>query len=48
LVNIELGNDEVDQLYDLRTDKGEKNNIAKNNPEKVNELKAILEKEMSK
>lgn len=48
LVNIELGNDEVDQLYDLRTDKGEKINIAKNNPEKVNELKAILEKEMNK
>lgn len=48
LVNIELGNDEVDQLYDLSIDKGERNNIAESNPQKVMELKAILEKELRK
>lgn len=48
LVNIELGNDSVDQLYDLSVDKMERNNIGQRNPEKMTELKAILEKELSK
>ena len=48
LVNIELGNDDVDQLYDLNVDKGERTNIADRNPEKVAELKLILDREMGK
>lgn len=38
LVNIELGNDLEPQLYDLSTDIGEKNNLAKKYPKKVKEL----------
>jgi len=48
LVNIELGNDDVDQLYDLNVDKVERTNIADRNPEKVAELKLILDREMGK
>lgn len=47
-MNIELGNDDVDQLYDLNVDKGERTNIADRNPEKVAELKLILDREMGK
>ncbi|MEY3498872.1 MAG: hypothetical protein RL308_541 [Bacteroidota bacterium] len=43
LVNIELGYDMQPQLYDLSTDIGEKNNLAKKYPKKVKELKAKLE-----
>ncbi len=42
--NIELGNDPLPQLYDLSTDIGEKNNLAPENPDKVNELSALLGK----
>jgi arylsulfatase A-like enzyme len=42
--NIELGNDPQPQLYNLRDDIGEKNNIAHEHPEKVAELSALLEK----
>ena len=47
-VNIELGNDSEDQLYNLKTDPREKNNVASDQKEKLNELKIILEKEMNK
>lgn len=48
LVNIELGNDLEDQLYNLKTDPDEKNNLAPLQKEKLNELKALLESEMNK
>lgn len=40
--NTELGNDPEGQLFDLSKDPGEKNNVAKENPEKVKELAARL------
>jgi len=43
LVNIELGYDKQPQLYNLSTDIGETNNLAKKYPKKVKELKAKLE-----
>lgn len=48
LTNTELGNNKEPQLYNLKQDIGEKKNLATENPEKVDELKAILEKERSK
>jgi arylsulfatase A-like enzyme len=41
--NIELGNDTVPQLYNLDEDIGEKNNLAKDYPEKVEELSSLLD-----
>jgi len=38
LVNIELGNSPAAQLYNLKTDIGEKKNLAAENPERVKEL----------
>jgi len=38
LVNIELGNSPAAQLYNLKTDIGEKKNLAAENPERVREL----------
>jgi arylsulfatase A-like enzyme len=43
-VNIELGNDPEAQLYNLKTDIGEKNNIASQNPDKLQELSTLLNK----
>ncbi len=40
--NIELGNDSVDQLYDLSEDPGEQTNLADHFPEKVDEMEALL------
>lgn len=37
-VNIELGNDSVYQLYNLNTDIGQLNNLAKSHPDKLNEM----------
>jgi arylsulfatase A-like enzyme len=48
LTNIELGNDTLPQLYNLKNDIGEKNNLYLDNPEKLNELKNILEAEKNK
>jgi arylsulfatase A-like enzyme len=48
LTNIELGNSKEPQLYDLKQDIGEKNNLADKHPEKVEALKLILEKERNK
>ena len=47
LTNTELGNDPKDQLYNLKEDIGEKHNVTDKYPEKVKELKAVLEKEMA-
>lgn len=46
--NIELGNNKIDQLYNLKTDIGEQQNVAAQFPEKVQELKGILEDEKKK
>jgi arylsulfatase A-like enzyme len=43
-VNIELGNDREPQLYNLKSDIGEKYNLASNHPEVVRELAALLKK----
>jgi len=43
LTNIETGNLPAPQLYNLKEDVGEKNNLAGRYPEKVNELAALLE-----
>ncbi|WP_420604199.1 sulfatase family protein [Flagellimonas sp.] len=37
-VNIELGNDDEYQLYNLKEDLGQQNNLAKSNPEKLAEM----------
>lgn len=41
--NIELGQDSIPQLYNLKDDAGERNNIAGEYPEKVNELISKIE-----
>lgn len=43
-VNIELGNSEEYQLYHLKEDLGEHNNLAKTNKEKLEEMIAAFEK----
>ena len=48
LTNTETGNSPEDQLYNLRKDIGEKENVAAQNPEKVAAFKKILEEEMKK
>ena len=48
LTNIELGNDTLPQLYNLKNDIGEKNNLYLDNPKKLEELKNILEAEKNK
>lgn len=45
LTNTELGNSKEPQLYNLKKDRGEKVNVAAQNSQKVEELKALLEKE---
>lgn len=46
LVNIELGNDPDDQLYNLKEDPKEQHNIAKEFPEITQTLKALLLSEL--
>jgi arylsulfatase A-like enzyme len=41
--NTELGNDPEPQLYDLGADPGEKNNVASSHPDKVREMRALLD-----
>ncbi|MDM1294024.1 sulfatase-like hydrolase/transferase [Sphingobacterium sp. N143] len=48
LTDTETGNLPEDQLYDLKNDIGEKNNVADRYPEKVAELKQLLEAERKK
>ncbi|WP_223142622.1 sulfatase family protein [Aquirufa aurantiipilula] len=43
LVNIELANSTLPQLYNLNADKGEQNNLATQHPELVKELSGILQ-----
>jgi arylsulfatase A-like enzyme len=43
-VNIELGNDPKPQLYNLKSDIGERHNLAPEHPELVRELAALLKK----
>ena len=38
-VNIELGNSSEYQLYNLKDDPGQRNNLAASNPEKLEEMK---------
>lgn len=45
LTNTELGNHKEPQLYNLKQDIGEKNNLAEKHPETVEKLHSILEKE---
>lgn len=42
-VNIETGNSEEYQLFDLKTDPGQLNNLAQHNPEKLKEMIALYE-----
>lgn len=42
--NTELGNDPEPQLYNLKDDLGEKNNVAARHPDKVKEMAALLER----
>lgn len=44
LTNIETGNLSTPQLYNLKDDVGEKNNLAEKYPEKVKEMEAVLKK----
>ncbi|MEJ5960940.1 sulfatase family protein [Pedobacter immunditicola] len=48
LVNIETGNSPEPQLYDLKNDLGEKNNLAAKFPKKVKELANLLASEQKR
>lgn len=48
LVNIELGNSKFPQLYNLRHDIGEKDNIAESKPNLTSELNQVLTKELDR
>jgi len=41
--NTELGNDPAPQLYDLTTDPGERTNVAATFPDKLEEMKQLLD-----
>ena len=42
--NTEMGNDPAEQLYNLATDLGETRNVAAKHPERVKQMKALLQK----
>jgi arylsulfatase A len=42
--NTEMGNDPQPQLYHLKDDLGEKNNVAAQYPPRVTEMAALLQK----
>jgi arylsulfatase A-like enzyme len=46
--NIELGNSKEEQLYNLKDDVNEQNNLIASHPEIAARLKAVLEKEKAK
>ena len=48
LTRTETGNAPVDQLYNLKKDRGEKENLAEKYPDKVKAMKSILEREKAK
>ncbi|GEM_PF-6456538 len=45
---IRFQSDEPTELYNLATDLGEKTNLAKQHPEKVQELEMLLDKWLKK
>ncbi|MDY5773050.1 MAG: arylsulfatase [Bacteroidaceae bacterium] len=45
LTNIESGNSKQDQLYHIRKDRSERENLATRNPKLLNRLRALLEQE---
>ncbi len=47
-VDIELGNDTIPQLYNLKNDIREQNNVAEHNPEKTKELADLLNQVVAK
>lgn len=47
-VDIEYGNEEAEQLYDLSRDPFERYNLAASNPARLNELKNLLQNEVLK
>ncbi|HEY6955794.1 MAG TPA: arylsulfatase [Flavisolibacter sp.] len=46
--NVETGNNKSPQLYNIKTDRGEKNNLATKDHEKVEELSRLLEETRNK
>ncbi len=48
VTNTEMGTDKIPQLYNLKDDIGEQNNLAEHYPEKVKELSELLEKEINR
>ncbi|MDD4696806.1 MAG: arylsulfatase [Fermentimonas sp.] len=48
LTNTELGNSRDDQLYNMVTDRGEYDNLAAENPQRLEIMKLILEREKEK
>ena len=48
ITRTETGNSKEEQLYHLKNDLGERQNLAAEYPEKLEELKEILEKEKEK
>lgn len=48
LTNTESGNSKQEQLYNIREDIGERNNVAEMHAKKILKLKKILEEEMAK
>lgn len=48
LTNIEYGNNPDDQLYNMIIDRGEYDNVAKENPQRLEMMKLILEREKEK
>ncbi|MEN9949249.1 MAG: hypothetical protein RLY85_1, partial [Bacteroidota bacterium] len=44
LTNIETGNNPLPQLYNLKADPGERNNLATQYPDQVNQLAGLLKK----
>ncbi|HOP30796.1 MAG TPA: sulfatase-like hydrolase/transferase [Spirochaetota bacterium] len=48
LTNTEYGNNRDEQLYNMVIDRGEYDNVAKENPQRLERMKLILEKEKEK
>ena len=43
-MGIEVGNFPFEQLYNVKEDKNQQNNLAESNPKKLSELKAVFQK----
>ena len=48
LEKVETGNAPAPQLYDMRSDSGERENLAEKHPQVVYELQSILRRERNK